>query len=327
MKTKPIVAADQPGKIIREAREILESSCSLVIPETYVTEELRTLLREAEGLFSWGNIKLQDDLLSFAPCLRVIGVVGVGCDHVDLESATKRGVVVGNGPGSNAEAVAEYTILLILSLGRDFIRAQGDIKAHTWLTADNYTGLELRGATLGLIGLGHIGRRVAELAQCFGMKVFAFDPYITKDFIKDSNLELTDIKTVLSNADVVSIHVPLNESTRGLIGKREIDVIKHGTLLVNTARAPVVNEEALYNALLSGHIKAAATDVFPKEPPDLSHPIYGLDNFIATPHIAAMTNGAMRDMQVEAAKAIAAVMENKLPRSVVNPAVLNLSRR
>ncbi len=327
MISKPIVAADQPGEIVAEARSILEEVGTLVVPQTYDEDEIRSLLANSTGLFSWGNIKLTKELLSASPMLRVIGVVGVGCDHVDLSIATERGIIVGNGPGSNSEAVAEYALMLMMVLTRNFVRAQKEIKAKVWSTADEFTGIELRGAILGLVGFGNIGRRVAVLAQCFGMSVFAYDPLVSPEIAQKSNVILTDLHTVLAKADILSIHTPLTVDSKGLIGSDEIRSMKKGSYLVNTARAPIVDEDALFEALRSDHIKAAATDVFPVEPPDLTRPIYHLDNFIATPHIAAMTDGAMRDMQVEAAKAIFAVLNGNQPRSVVNPLVLDGLRR
>jgi len=252
----------------------------------------------------------------------VIGVVGVGCDNVDLIGATRQGVVVANGPGSNAEAVAEFTVLLILTLSRQIIPAQAAIRAKQWVLAEQFTGLELKGAVLGLIGVGHIGRRVAELATCFGMKVFAYDPYVSQRTVDGLAITLTDLDTVITHADAISIHVPLSAETRGLIGEKEIERMKPGAILVNTARAPVIDEEALYQALHSGRLSAAATDVFPQEPPDLSHPLYDLPNFLATPHIGAMTWGALKEMQLEAARAIVAVLRGERPRSVVNREML-----
>ncbi len=327
MKSKPIVAADQPGEIVPEARLILDAVGTLVIPQSYDVKELETLLEQSVGLFSWGNIKFTERLLSIGPSIKVIGVVGVGCDHIDLQYATDRGIIVGNAPGSNSEAVAEYTLMLMMILTRNFLRAQAEIKAKIWSTPDQFTGIELRGATLGLVGFGNIGRRVAVLAQCFGMTVFAYDPLVSPEIAERTGVTLADLDTVLSSADIVSIHAPLNADTRGLIGPSEISVMKEGSYLVNTARAPIIDEDALFHALVNGHIKAAATDVFPEEPPDLTKPIYHLDNYIATPHIAAMTTSALRDMQVSAASAIAAVLEGNLPRSIVNPIVLSGLRR
>ena len=163
-ETKPKVTADQPGEIVKEARIILSEVSNLTIPDSYEQGELKSLLADSVGLFTWGNIKLTKELLSFGRLLKVVGVVGVGCDHIDLANATERGIIVANGPGSNSEAVAEYTILLMLALTRNFIRGQSDIRDKRWFTADYYTGNELTGATLGLSGT----RKHWPEGGCFG---------------------------------------------------------------------------------------------------------------------------------------------------------------
>ena len=320
---KPIVVSDQPHEIFKEALDVLEAAAVVKIPDTYDIEELKPLLAEADSVFTCGNTKLAGSLLAGAPKLRIIGVAGVGYDNVDVDSATRGGIMVTNVPGSNSQAVAEYALTLMLVLVKKFLPAQATMRANKWALAEEFTGIELQGRSLGLVGLGNIGRRLADMTRCIGMQVKAYDPYISRDVADNLGISLVGLREAVEDVDIVSIHTPLTAETEGLIGREEINAMKPGAYLVNTARAPVVDEDALYSALKSGHISAAATDVFPVEPPDFERPIYALENFIATPHIAAMTFEALRAMEVGAAEAIVAALCGDIPKNVVNPDVLS----
>lgn len=224
--------------------------------------------------------------------MKIIARHGVGYDNVDIETATQEGICVTNTPAVNAQAVAEYTFGLILSLTRKITSADTVMKSGGWRKKE-YWGIELKGKIMGIIGFGHIGSKVAILAKGFGMRVLACDPYVSQNKASPVGVELVDMDSPLVKSDVVSLHVNLSEQTKGLIGKRELARMKKRAYLINVARGEVVDEKALYEALKNGSIAGAALDVF-KEEPLLDYSIVKLPHVLATPHIAAWTEEARR---------------------------------
>ena len=263
-------------------------------------DQLSRVIRNYDVLIVRSRTKVTRQLIERAERLKVIGRAGVGLDNIDVEAAEKRGITVLNTPEAPADSTAELTIGLILALARKIPSADKSMKEGRWLKG-RLKGWQLKGKTIGLIGLGNIGLRVARLAKAFGMKIlFTKRTPPSPEVLKELEAEFVPLEDLLRRSDVVSIHVPLTEETRGMIGERELSLIKEGAVLINTSRGAVVDEEALLNALQSGRLGGAALDVYTVEPPkDLR--LIKLPNVVCTPHIGAQTDEA----QVEASRLIA----------------------
>ena len=263
-------------------------------------DQLSRVIRNYDVLIVRSRTKVTRQLIERAERLKVIGRAGVGLDNIDVEAAEKRGITVLNTPEAPADSTAELTIGLILALARKIPSADRSMKEGRWLKG-RLKGWQLKGKTLGLIGLGNVGLRVARLAKAFGMKIlFTKRTPPSPEVLKELEAEFVPLEDLLRRSDVVSIHVPLTEETRGMIGARELSLIKEGAVLINTSRGAVVDEEALLNALQSGRLGGAALDVYTVEPPrDLR--LIRLPNVVCTPHIGAQTDEA----QVEASRLIA----------------------
>ena len=262
------------------------------------------------------TFEVDRELLERADRLKVIAKHGAGLDNVDVEAATERGVVVCNTPDVNAPSVAEHAVSLALAVRKRLRVADTDVRGGVW-DRTKYVAPELAGDTLGLFGCGSIGAHVAELATAFGMDVVAFDPYLTEE-TAPPGVELVDTSTDLfERADVVSVHAPLTEETRGAIGRAELSVFEDG-VLVNTARGGIVDEDALAEALREGTLAGAGLDVFEEEPPDPESPLFEFENVLVTPHVAGATVEAMERMARGVAENVRTVYEGNLPETTVN---------
>jgi D-3-phosphoglycerate dehydrogenase len=246
--------------------------------------------------------------------LRVIGRAGVGLDNVDVDHASRRGVLVMNTPGANATATAEHTWALLLALCRKVPAANANVQSGGW---DRGRGTQLAGKTIGMVGLGRVGRLVAQRAHAFGMHVLAYDPYLAVDAAQELNVELVELDQLLSESDFVSVHAPLTPETRGLIGARELAHVKRGARLVNCARGELVDETALTAALESGQLAGAAIDVFVSEPP-VGSALLGRDDVVLTPHLGASTEEAQRDVSVQIVDQVLAALRDEEYRNAVN---------
>src|SRR5512137_556773 len=279
-------------------------------------EELEAAIGEYDGLAVRSASKVTARVLERASRLKVACRAGVGVDNVDLDAATRQGVVVMNTPGGSSVTVAELALGMILSLCRHVPAATASVKAGKW-EKKRFQGREIAGKTLGVVGIGNIGSVLVERALAMKMRVVAYDPFITPEAAAKLGAELVDLERLWREADVVSLHVPLTEQTRHLVGAATLAKMKKGAILVNCARGGIVDEKALADALASGHLGGAALDVFEKEPPPAGHPLLALDGFICTPHLGASTGEA----QAAVAVAIARQMALYLSRGVVQNAV------
>jgi D-3-phosphoglycerate dehydrogenase len=252
--------------------------------------------------------------------LRVVGRAGVGVDNIDVPAATRKGILVVNAPRGNIVAAAEHTVALLFALARWVPQADASVKRGEW-TRSKFIGTEIRGKTLGVVGLGNVGSEVAKRAHGLEMEVIAYDPVVSVERAELFNVALVTLKELLERADFVTVHVPLVESNRNLIGAPELARMKPTARLVNTARGGIVDEAALCAALQSGQIAAAAADVFVTEPPG-ANPLLALPNFIATPHIGASTVEAQVSVAFDVAEEVAAVLAGDLPRFAVNAPAL-----
>lgn len=286
---------------------------------TQFDPELVKFLPKAIGLLSLLTIPITDKILDLAPRLRVVSNMAVGVDNIDLEACTKRRIPVGNTPGVLTESTADLTMALILSAARNLSSASLDAREGRWKTwlPDGWLGLELYGATLGIIGMGKIGQAVARRASGFGMKIVFFDPE-SKPFSNATQVSFDDL---LSQSDVISLHAPLTQSTRGLFDSSVFSRMKPSAILVNAARGPLVDTAALINALKNHQITAAALDVTDPEPLPSSHALYKVHNCLIVPHIGSATHTTRRKMAELACHNLLAGIAGKHLPNCVNPEV------
>ncbi len=257
-------------------------------------------------------------LLDRLPHLRVVSVHGAGVDQVDVPACTERGVLVTNAPGANADSVTELTIGLMLSLARRIPGASQRVREEKVWGEARHTGSELKGKTLGLIGLGQIGERVARIARAFGMKICAYDPGLTAAQIKERGARHMKLEALLAASDYISLHAPHIPATHHLIGPDALGKVKKGACLINCARGPLVDENALALALQYGRLAGAALDVLECEPPDPKSPIFDAPNLILTPHMAGSTDECLENIARVAGEDLARVMQGKRPKFPVN---------
>ncbi|HEX8181142.1 MAG TPA: phosphoglycerate dehydrogenase [Pyrinomonadaceae bacterium] len=263
--------------------------------------DLRALMPDYDGLIVRSETKVTAELMDAGGRLRAVGRAGVGVDNIDVAAATARGIIVMNAPDGNTLTTAEHTMALLLSLARRVPQAHATLRAGKW-ERKKFIGVELRGKTLGVVGLGRIGRVVAQRALAFGMKVVAFDPFVVPEQAGDSELELLPLEEVCARADFLTVHTPLTAETRGIIGAPELARMKPDARIINCARGGLVNERALYEALKEGRIAGAALDVYEQEPPANDHPLLQLDEVITTPHLGASTREAQEGVALTVAE-------------------------
>ena len=284
-------------------------------------EELKSIIGSYQALIVRSETKVTADILSAADNLKVIGRAGTGVDNIDVPVATKKGIVVMNAAAGNSVTTAEHTISLLMSLARKIPQAHAKLKAGKW-DKKSFMGVELAGKTLGVIGLGNIGKIVASRAIGLTMKVIAYDPFITKEIASKAGIELASLDEVLMQADFVTVHTPMTEETRGIIGEAAFAKMKNGVRIVNCARGGLVDEDALFQAIKSGKVAGAALDVFVKEPVPTDHPLLTLDEVVVTPHLGASTNEAQDSVAVTIAEAVSNYLLTGAVAGAVNvPAV------
>lgn len=279
---------------------------------------------DVDGLLSLLTDRVDDALMAAAPRLKVVSNVAVGFDNIDVPAATRRGIVVTNTPEVLTETVADFAFCLLLAAARRLVQADAYTRAGKWKTWELmlFAGQDLYRATLGLIGLGRIGSAVARRAKGFEMRIIYYDPYRRPDLEQQLGIEYREMNDVLREADFISVHVPLMESTRHLIGREQFKLMKPTAIFVNTSRGPVVDQRALAEALRSKQIYAAGIDVFEQEPVPADEPLLALDNIVVAPHIASASIPTRIKMATLAAENLVAVLHGKRPPNPVNPEVL-----
>ena len=273
-------------------------------------------LRDADAVLVRSAVQVDAALLTHAEQLRVIGRAGVGVDNIDLEAATKRGIAVMNTPGANAVAVAEHTLALMLALARRVAAADQTTRAGKW-EKKQLEGTELRGKTLGIVGLGRIGMEVARRARAFGMNVMAHDPFVAVTSAREVGIVLAPLEEMMAAADYLSLHVGLTPQTEGMINAASLGRMKPGVRLINCARGELVDEAALTAALASGRVAGAALDVFAQEPPK-SSPLLTAPNVVLTPHIAGSTREAQEAVGVQIAQQVREYLKRGVIQNAVN---------
>jgi D-3-phosphoglycerate dehydrogenase len=278
--------------------------------------DLLHAIADADGLVIRSGTKVTGDVIAAGKQLRVVGRAGIGVDNVDVGAATARGIVVMNTPGGNSITTAEHALALLISLARHIPQATASMKAGRW-EKKKFMGLELYNRTLGVLGLGNIGRIVADRARGFGMKVIGHDPFLAEVAAAKLGVELVSLDELLERADAITVHVPRTKDTLGLLGRKAFEKARPGVLVVNAARGGIVDEEALLEALEKGQVGGAGLDVFVEEPPPADHPLVKHERVVCTPHLGASTEQA----QVNVAIAVAEQVRDFLLQDVIGNAV------
>ena len=278
---------------------------------------LLAAVSEADAIITRSGTSVTRELLEAGTKLRVVARAGVGFDNVDIDEATKRGVLVLNAPTANILSATEHTMAMLLALCRNIPTADASIRQGQW-ERSRFMGLELYGKTLGIIGLGRIGSRVAARAKPFRVKVVAYDPYISPSVGEKAGVELLSLDQLLEQAHIITVHTPLTDETRGMIGAQEIEKMRDGVLLINCARGGIYDEEAVASGLQSGKVARAAIDVFVDEPPRADHPLRSAPNLIMTPHIGANTLEAQDRVALQTSEMVIEALSGSVFVSAVN---------
>jgi D-3-phosphoglycerate dehydrogenase / 2-oxoglutarate reductase len=305
-----VIVAD---KISEHGLKLLKETGWNIVQTT--KETLGAELPDADALIVRSATKVTPDLMSKAPRLRVVGRAGVGVDNIDLDEATKRGILVMSTPGGSSVSVAEHTIALLLALVRQLPKFDASMREGKWEKSSS--GAEVRGKTMGLIGLGRIGGEVAIRANAFDMRVLAYDPFISEAAAKEYDVELVPLAKLIEESDFISLHTAVSPQTKNMINALSIAKMKKGVRIVNAARGELINEADLAEALKSGHVAGAALDVFAEEPPKNS-PLVGLPNVICTPHVAGSTAEAQEELGNQVAVQVRDYLAEGVIRNAVN---------
>jgi D-3-phosphoglycerate dehydrogenase / 2-oxoglutarate reductase len=279
--------------------------------------ELLEAVATADALITRSGTAVTRPLLEAAAKLRVVGRAGVGLDNVDVAAATERGVVVINAPTANIVSATEHTMSLLLAACRNIAAADASVRRGEWKRS-KFMGIELYEKTIGIVGLGRIGSRVAARARSFSMDVLAYDPYIAHSAAEKAGAELVPLERLLAEADFITVHTPLNDETRGMIGREELAKTKRGVVVVNCARGGIYDDAALADALRDGRVAAAAFDVYEEEPPGADHPLLSAPNVVLTPHIGANTLEAQDRVAVQTAEMVVEALRGSIFVSAVN---------
>jgi D-3-phosphoglycerate dehydrogenase len=279
-------------------------------------EELKSIVSDYDALMVRSQTKVTADIIKAGSNLKVIARAGVGIDNVDVEAATRCGIAVVNAPTGNTISAAEHAFALMMALARHVSQANTSLKSGEWKRND-FMGTELRGKTLGVIGLGNVGSAVAKRAQAFEMKVIGFDPIVSVDQAGKLNVELVSLEELLKQSDFISLHIPLNEKTKGIIGAKELALVKPTVRIINCARGGLIDDEALVAALGEGRVAGVAVDVFAKEPCTES-PLFAFSNVIVTPHLGASTEEAQVLAARDVAEQVVDVLQGRPAKYALN---------
>jgi D-3-phosphoglycerate dehydrogenase len=288
-----------------------------VLKQRLPEAELLPLVADVEAMVVRSETKITRKLIEAAPKLRVVGRAGVGVDNVDVEAATQRGIVVMNTPSGNTISTAELTFSMLMSLARKIPQANASMKAGEW-NRKAFSGVELYNKTLGILGMGRIGTEVARRAIAFGMRVLAYDPYLTLSRANALQVELVELDEVFSRSDFITVHMPMSDETKGMVNAAAFAKMKPGARVLNCARGGIINEADLAEAIKSGKIAGAALDVYETEPPAKDFGLRDLPQVIMTPHLGASTEEAQENVGIEVAEAITDYLLNGAVRNAVN---------
>ncbi len=307
--------------LAEEGLEVLRQDAEVDVKTDLTPPQLVESIGQYDALVVRSATKVMAEVIEAGRRLRVIGRAGVGVDNIDVEKATERGIMVVNAPTPTVVAVAEHTMALLLATARHVSRADASLREGKWLKKQ-LVGTTVAGKVLGIVGLGRIGTAVARRAQAFEMEIIAYDPYLTREQIEERGATpVASLEKLLKQSDFVTLHATLTSETRGMIGTRELGMMKPTARLINCDRGAVVDEEALLKALEEGRLAAAGLDCFCQEPAT-DNPLCCHERVVATPHIAASTVEAQRDVAQEIAWQVLIALQGKRPQHLVNPEVL-----
>jgi D-3-phosphoglycerate dehydrogenase len=321
-KFKVVITDCDHGFIDEEKEAFKRMGAELLLAQVKEEGDLIRVCKEADGLINQ-YARLTRRVLENLPKCKVISRYGVGLDPVDLRAATDLGIIVANVPDYCIQEVADQTLSMILALIRKTVFFDQKVKSGQWDFRQGRPIHQIKGKTLGLVGCGRIGLEVARRMLSFGASVKAYDPYIQK---VQRKVQLIDLDTVLKESDFISIHCPLNELTRHLIGEKEFQKMAKKPLLINTSRGPIIDEKALIQALVEGRVSGAGLDVLEKEPPDPQNPFLKMENVILSPHVGFYSEESIHELKRRAAQIVSTVLSGKWPKSVVNPEVKGKAR-
>lgn len=312
------IASRQPiADISAEQKAMADIGAELVVVQPANDDELAMGLRDVDAVFNrWG--KFDANVIGQLERCRAIVQPSTGYDSIDVDAATKHGVVVINLPFQCLEEVANHALAFVLALNRKLLPGQAHARSGAWRPRDFLPMGPLYGETFGLLGFGNIARETGRRAQAFHMNVIAYDPFVDPALAKEMNVELTTMDDLLRRSDYVSCHLPLNPRTFHAVSAAQFQQMKPSAIFVNTARGPVVDESALIRALQSGWIAAAGIDVLEQEPPDRSNPLLAMDNVIVTPHLAGTSNASVPRNRVQAIEGMVAYLKGEKPAGLVN---------
>ncbi|KAH8722938.1 D-isomer specific 2-hydroxyacid dehydrogenase [Phaeosphaeriaceae sp. PMI808] len=314
-----------PEKVSPDGLALLRDSFEVDERKGLSAEELKSIIGEYEALIVRSETKVTADLLNAAKKLKVVARAGVGVDNVDVQSATTLGIIVVNSPSGNINAAAEHTIALMMAVARNIGDAAQSIKAGKW-ERSRLVGVEAKGKTLAIVGLGKVGLTVARIANGLGMRLVAYDPYANPNLAAAASVTLRpNLAELLKEADFLTLHTPLIASTKGMIGKAELATMKKTAIILNVARGGMIDEDALVEALDAGTIGGAGIDVFTSEPPQpdssatrlIAHP-----KVVATPHLGASTREAQENVSIDVCEQVVSILSGELPRSAVNAPII-----
>lgn len=304
--------------IAQEGIELLKTKAEVDVRTGLSPSELKEIISNYEALVVRSETKVTAEIIEAGRNLKIIARAGVGVDNVDVDAATKRGIWVVNAPMGNVNAAVEHTWALMLALARNVPQAYVSLRSGEWKRS-KFVGIELKDKTLGVVGLGKIGLEVAKRAFAFEMHVLGSDPYPpAQERAREAGVEVVPFEDLLRRSDIITVHVPLLPETKGMIGRRELALVKQGARLLNVARGGVIDEQALVEAIDQGRIAGAAIDVFQEEPPPPDHPFLRHEKIVVTPHLGASTHEAQVNVAVDVAEQILAFMDGQKPRFAVN---------
>lgn len=299
-------------KILKDVKEF-----EVEIKTDLKPEGLKEIIKNYDALVVRSATKVTKDVIEVARELKVIGRAGVGLDNVDLDAATQKGIIVMNTPGGNTISTAEHTISMILALSRNIPQANASTKKGEWKRS-RFMGVELYGKTLGIAGFGRIGKEVAKRALSFGMRVLAYDPFLSREVAETIGVEVAELKELLAQSDYITVHTPLTEETKHMISTEEFALMKQGVRLINCARGGIIDEQALINAIKEGRVSGAALDVFEKEPISTDSELLKLENVVTTPHLGASTEEAQVNVAIEVAEIVRDALLGRGIRNAAN---------
>ena len=302
--------------VAEEGIEALRAQAEVDVKLKLKPEELKSIIGDYEALIVRSETRASADIIEAGKKLQVIARAGVGLDNIDVEAATRQGVVVVNAPTGNTIAAAEHAVALMLALARHIPQANARLKSGVWQRSD-YVGTELNNKTLGIMGLGNVGSEVARRAQSFEMRLVGYDPFVSPDYAQNLGVELVPMEQLLKESDFITLHLPLTSATKGLIGAKELSKMKPTVRIINCARGGLVDEEALFKAVQAGKVAGAAIDVFATEPVTESM-LFQSDRIVVTPHLGASTTEAQAGVAMEAAEQVLAVLNGQPAKYAVN---------